>query len=68
MEQFFKDISLSQIDRATMRSLDRPQSHEEVSKAITALQTNKSPGPDGFPVKFYKAIFCRVGTGVIEYV
>lgn len=37
-----------------MQSLDRPLSHEKVSKAFSALQTNKSPGPDGFPVEFYK--------------
>ena len=49
------DITLPQIDQATVQSPDRPLSPEEVAKAISALQTNKSPGPDGFPVEFYKA-------------
>lgn len=47
MEQFFTDIALPVIDQATMESLDTPLSPEEIAMAISALQTNKSPGPDG---------------------
>ncbi|KAF7643420.1 hypothetical protein LDENG_00239880 [Lucifuga dentata] len=27
---------------------------EEIQEAIKSLQSGKSPGPDGFPVEFYK--------------
>lgn len=43
-----------------MQSLDGPLSREEVARAISALQTNKCPGPDGFPVEFYKTFSAKL--------
>lgn len=60
MEQFFTDITIPQVDEATVDSLDSPISLEEVKAAISALQTNKSPGPDGFTVEFYKAFSAQL--------
>lgn len=54
MEQFFADITLPQDDQVLVQSLDGPLTSDEVANAVHALQTNKSPGPDGFPVEFYQ--------------
>lgn len=66
MERFFTDITLPKIDQATMESLDSPLSSEEISMAISALQTNKSPGPDGFSVEFYKAFSAELVPLLLE--
>lgn len=35
--------------------LDVPFSKEEISAAISSLQSGKSPGPDSFSVEFFKS-------------
>ncbi|KAF7647189.1 hypothetical protein LDENG_00176120, partial [Lucifuga dentata] len=35
-------------------SLEKPISQEEIALAISSMQSGKSPGPDGFPVEFFK--------------
>ncbi|KAK1284023.1 hypothetical protein QJS10_CPB21g00718 [Acorus calamus] len=37
--------------------LIKPFSEEEVERVVRHLPSNKSPGPDGFPVEFYKKIW-----------
>eukprot|EP00253_Pinus_taeda_P022180 PITA_22180 len=44
-----KDISQEAND-----SLNREITEEEIRKAIWTLQLDKSPGPDGFPINFYR--------------
>ena len=34
--------------------LESPISEEEFKKAIWTLHPDKAPGPDGFPIRFYK--------------
>ncbi len=44
-----------QIDMNVASELGRPISLLEVQEAIKTMQNGKSPGPDGFTVKFFKA-------------
>ncbi|OUM56423.1 hypothetical protein PIROE2DRAFT_28336, partial [Piromyces sp. E2] len=30
---------------------------EEIKNVISTMKNNKAPGPDGFPIEFYKAFF-----------
>ncbi|XP_060974305.1 uncharacterized protein LOC133039423 [Cannabis sativa] len=41
---------------------------DEIKKVVWALPPLKSPGPDGFPVKFFKTYWDVVGDQVVEYV
>uniref|UniRef100_A0A3B5PRH3 Reverse transcriptase domain-containing protein n=1 Tax=Xiphophorus maculatus TaxID=8083 RepID=A0A3B5PRH3_XIPMA len=54
MEEFFQSLSIPAIDMDTARSMDSSLSLVEVINSIKALQSNKAPGPDGFPIEFYK--------------
>ena len=50
------------IDAAT---LVRPVQAEEVREALFSMPANKAPGPDGYPMEFYKAAWTVVGKGLI---
>ena len=37
-----------------IEALEAPISKEEIKRAIWSLHPDKSPGPDGFPIRFYR--------------
>ena len=39
---------------------------EEITKAVNLMQSGKTPGPNGFPVEFYKALDSLVGPHLLE--
>lgn len=51
---FFKDLSLPHISTDAVQFLDSPISLNEIQDAISAMQSGKSPGPDGLPAEFFK--------------
>lgn len=54
MNKFLQKLLNPVIDTNTARQMDSPLSLEEVLNAINAMQSNKTPGPDGFPISFFK--------------
>ena len=40
--------------------LDSPLSTVEITHTIKAMQSGKAPGPDGFPVEFYKVFAVKL--------
>lgn len=54
MNQFLANLENPTIDSDRAKELDAPLSLEELCFAITAMQSNKAPGPDGFPIEFLK--------------
>ena len=53
MEDMASDIP-SLISPQTKAQLESPILEEEVTKAIWSLHPDKAPGPDGFPICFYR--------------
>lgn len=53
------------IDSDTANQLDSPLSLEEVSNSIKAMQSNKAPGPDRFPIEFFWNIDWKIGTATL---
>lgn len=51
---FLRDLNVIPIDTAAAADLDAPLDVEEIKQAIKMMQCNKEPGPDGFPVEFFK--------------
>jgi len=41
--------------------LEEPITIEELTGAVTSMQNGKCPGPDGYPVEFYKNFFRQTG-------
>uniref|UniRef100_A0A3B4WXV4 Reverse transcriptase domain-containing protein n=1 Tax=Seriola lalandi dorsalis TaxID=1841481 RepID=A0A3B4WXV4_SERLL len=54
-KRFMDGITLPKLQDEDRELLDVDISEMEVLQAINSLQNNKTPGPDGFPVEYYKA-------------
>lgn len=51
---FLSSLSLPKLDPDDKNCLDANISEREVLEAMKSLQNNKAPGPDGFPIEFFK--------------
>lgn len=51
---FFEGLQLPQLTDEKAKLLEGPVTELEIDKAISSLQSDKSPGADGFCVLFYK--------------
>lgn len=49
---FFSELNIPIVDSAAQ--LEDPITIEELIWAVTSMQCGKCPGPDGYPVEFYK--------------
>ena len=58
---FFKKIDLPTVNSDLHSDLGRPVAAAEVAQAIVAMQSSKAPGPDGFPIEFYKKFSALLG-------
>lgn len=61
-------IELSKISVEQANTLDQPITLEELRKAHFFMPNNKSPGPGGYPVKFYKHFWHLLSPGYIRMV
>lgn len=64
---FFLALELPRLSSAEAASLDGDISEIEIGQAITLMNSGKAPGPDGFPIEFYKTfsvqllpVLCKV--------
>ena len=51
---FFRSLQLTLLSPEEASSLDGGISETEINQAITSMGSGKAPGPDGFPIEFYK--------------
>ena len=54
MDAFLETYKLPQLNQEEIENLNRSITSKEIEAVIKNLQTNKSPGPDGFPGEFYQ--------------
>jgi hypothetical protein len=50
MEMFFEGIIFPKIGNDQTGNLEQPWNISEITKSIKAIQSGKTPGPDGFPI------------------
>ena len=53
MEAFLETYKLPRLKQEEIDFLNRPINYEKMETVIKNLPKNKTPGPDGFPGKFY---------------
>lgn len=51
---FLNNLNIPKLCDDSVKKLEEPISHIEITKAISSMQSNKCPGPDGFPSEFFK--------------
>ena len=53
MEIFFEGIIFPKVGNDQAGNLEQPWNISEITKSIKAMQSGKTPGPDGFPIEFF---------------
>lgn len=66
ISQMLDGLEMKGIEESDKVALDQPISLEEIVKVITRLKSGKAPGPDGFPIKFYKKFSAKVASILLE--
>ena len=54
MEVLLETYKLPRLRQEEIDFLNRPINYKEIGTVINNLPNNKTPGPDGFPGKFYQ--------------
>ena len=53
MDKFLEKYNLLRLNQEELENINRPITGDDIETVIKNLPTIKSPGPDGFTVKFY---------------
>ena len=59
---------MPQLTQELAKLLEGPVTITEIDKAISSLQSDKSPGADGFCVQFYKKMKSKIKQTITTYV
>ena len=54
IDSFLSNIDLPKLTEEEQEEISSPLTPKEIEKAISSLNSNKSPGEDGFSLEFYK--------------
>ena len=54
---FFYSLDIPKVDEEAASRLDQPLSVEELGTAMASMQCARCPGPDGYPIEFYRTFF-----------
>lgn len=55
MHAFLDELQFPSLNPESVNQLDSVLTIPELNSALQSMQNNKAPGPDGFPVEFFKA-------------
>uniref|UniRef100_A0A673FPW0 Reverse transcriptase domain-containing protein n=1 Tax=Sinocyclocheilus rhinocerous TaxID=307959 RepID=A0A673FPW0_9TELE len=65
-DNFFSTLNIPTVNSNLVDQLEVPINIEELIQAATSLQCGKCPGPDGYPVEFYKKFMNKLAPILIE--
>lgn len=57
---FVENLDLPTISDEDKAILEEPISMNEISQAIKLMRNRKAPGPDGYPIEFYKTFATKL--------
>ena len=60
------DLPLPCLSRIASQSLENPFTIEEIGKATRDMKTGKTPGPDGFPVEYFRTFGDELGEHLLS--
>uniref|UniRef100_A0A3B4VI77 Reverse transcriptase domain-containing protein n=1 Tax=Seriola dumerili TaxID=41447 RepID=A0A3B4VI77_SERDU len=66
MLNFLDNLATPSINPDRRKDLDKPITLNEVISSISAMQSGKAPGPDSYPVEFYKRFSSKLAPLLLE--
>lgn len=66
MDAFFQKLDLPRVSPNDNQMLDAPLTLAEIKNAINSVNSGKSPGPDGYPVRFNKQFSNQLAPLLLE--
>ena len=66
MDAFFQKLDIPRVSPNDNQALDAPLTLSEIKEAISSMNSGKSPGPDGYPVEFYKRFSNQLAPLLLE--
>ena len=66
MEHFFCDLEAPSIKVTDKTKTELPLQLSEIINAIMAMQSGKTPGPDGYPIEFFKTFSKKLSPILLE--
>lgn len=66
MNDFFQKLDLPRLSTNDNQALEAPLTLLEIKEAINSMNSGKSPGPDGYPVEFYKKFSNQLAPLLLE--
>lgn len=60
MTEFLENLDIPSVTQNDRENLEKPLEAQEIESAIKDMQTGKTPGPDGYPVEFYKKFISQL--------
>ena len=66
MTTFLSKLDFPRLSATAVTNLDKPLGLTELVDSIKLMQSNKSPGPDGFPTEFYKKFSEKLAPLLLE--
>lgn len=66
LDHFFSSLNIPRVDPESVRTLEEPITIAELRQAAFSMQTGKCPGPDGFPIEFYRKFFDKLAPILID--
>lgn len=65
-DAFFTNLETPLIDEASAQSLENPITLVELNTAMISLQNGKCPGPDGYPIEFFKKFWIKLAPLLLD--
>lgn len=66
LNNFFDPLDIPTIESGSAEKLEEPITVEELQRAAHAMQAGKCPGPDGYPIEFYRKFFDKLAPILID--
>ena len=66
MEHFFDNLQAPSITSVHRTETELPLNCIEINTAIKAMQSGKAPGPDGYPIEFFKKFSNKLSTILLD--
>lgn len=53
--EFFNNLNMPSLDQGSINTFEKTSTQAEIERAFKTSKSGKLPGPDGYPIEFYKA-------------